>query len=206
MKILYAITRASWGGSQRYLFDIATAAQARGHEVVVAAGEAGELIARLEGAGIRTVVCTIHNKASLGAMLHAKQELRKVFAQEKPDVVHLNSSLVGIGGALAARTTKVPRVIFTDHGWAFKEARSLPQRAAIWLISWATALLVDTVIAVSDAELALTRQMPFVGKKAVRIYNGIDLRHALWLGRSHKRCAFPAGAQDHRHCRRPYEE
>jgi glycosyltransferase involved in cell wall biosynthesis len=124
--------------------------------------------------------------------LNTKREFEKVLREEKPDIAHLNSSLVGIGGTLAARACKIQRVIFTDHGWAFKEARSLPQRLAIWFISWLTILEVDRVIAVSDSELALTKQMPFAAKKTMRIYNGIDLNMQFGTGEI-IRNAFPAG-------------
>lgn len=197
MKILYAVTKSSWGGAQRYVFDMATASKTAGHDVVVAFGGAGQLKDKLEAAGIRTISLPIENKASLGAILHTKKILQNIFLQEKPDVIHLNSSLVGISGALAARSAsrrnKIKKVIFTDHGWAFKEARSLFQKMAIWCVSWLTALLVDRVIAVSDDELRLTRGMPFVGNKAVRIYNGIDANMQFGSGQI-IRDAFPVGA------------
>lgn len=196
MKILYGVTKSSWGGAQRYVFDMATAAQKAGFEVVVACGGEGTLVTKLAEAGVRTITLSIHNEASFSAILNTKREFEKVLSKEKPDILHLNSSLVGIGGALAARSASgrnnIQRVIFTDHGWAFKEARSLPARIAIWLISWATVCLVDRVIAVSDDELVLTRRMPFVGHKAVRIYNGIDLNMQFGTGEI-IRNAFPAG-------------
>lgn len=200
MKILYAITKSNWGGSQRYVFDLATAAHARGMDVVVAHGPAsshstsgeGELAKRLRDADIRTISLPIENRASLSAILAAKRSLEVVFEREQPDIVHLNSSLVGVAGVLAARKTCVPYTLFTDHGWMFKEARSLPVQVITWLISWFTALLADKIIAVSDDELRLTKQMPFVGHKAVRIYNGIDLNMQFGSGEI-IRNAFPRG-------------
>ncbi|HVY72565.1 MAG TPA: glycosyltransferase [Candidatus Paceibacterota bacterium] len=192
MKILYGVTKSRWGGAQRYVYDLATAAKTAGFEVVVACGGNGALVTKLTEAGIRTISLSIYNEASLSAILKTKQEFEKVFEQEKPDVVHLNSSLVGIGGALAARSAHIPKIIFTDHGWAFKEARSFVQKIAIWLVSWMTVLYVDRVIAVSDAELALTQHMPFASKKTLRIYNGIDLNMQFGTGNI-IRSAFPAG-------------
>lgn len=199
MKILYAITKSNWGGSQRYVFDLATAAHARGMDVVVAHGPSsngasgeGELAKRLRDADIRTISLPIENRASLSAILNTKHSLTTVLALEKPDIVHLNSSLIGIAGALAAWKCRTPKVIFTDHGWIFKEARSFPMRVITWIISWVTALLIHTIIVVSDDELRLTQQMPFVGHKAVRIYNGIDLDMQFGSG-DIIRNAFPGG-------------
>jgi len=50
LRILYVITKANWGGAQRYVYDLATAAQAAGHEVRVVSGPAGALTRKLEDA------------------------------------------------------------------------------------------------------------------------------------------------------------
>jgi hypothetical protein len=42
-RILYLITKANWGGAQRYVFDLALASQREGFDVVVAYGTPGEL-------------------------------------------------------------------------------------------------------------------------------------------------------------------
>ncbi len=194
MKILYVITKGNWGGAQRYVFDLAVAAKARGYDVAVAFGEPGKLQPELVQAGIRTIPLPIKNEGSFSAITHAKEVLKKLFEEEKPDIVHLNSSLVGIGGAWAARTCHISNVIFTDHGWVFMEKRSLPMRIALWCISWATTLLVDKIIVVSDYELRLTKRMPFAGRKAVRIYNGLDLHMHFGSG-DIIRQAFPAGVK-----------
>lgn len=192
MKILYGITKSNWGGAQHYVYDIAIAAKAAGFDVAVACGGNGDLVQKLESANIRTISLAIHNEASLSAILSTRREFKKALEQEQPDIVHLNSSLVGIGGALAARACGIKKIIFTDHGWAFKEARSLPARIAIWLVSWMTVLLVDHVIANSDDELRLTNKMPFASQKSIRIYNGIDLNMQFGSG-DIIRNAFPNG-------------
>jgi glycosyltransferase involved in cell wall biosynthesis len=198
MKILYVITKGNWGGAQRYVFDLAVAAKARGYDVAVAFGEPGKLQPELAQAGIRTIPLPIKNEGSFIAIRHAKEILKKLFEEEKPDIVHLNSSLVGISGAWAARSANwrrhAPNVIFTDHGWVFMEKRSIPMRIVLWCISWITTLLVDKIIVVSDYELKLTKRMPFAGKKTVRIYNGLDLHMQFGSG-DIIRQAFPAGVK-----------
>lgn len=193
-KVLYVITKGNWGGAQKYVYDLAVAATAAGYEVAVAFGEPGNLEGKLAEAGIRTIPLPVKNEASLGAILRAKKVLKKLFWEEKPDVVHLNSSLAGISGAWAARECRIQKVIFTDHGWVFMEKRPFPVRIILWVISWFTVLLVDSVIAVSDYELSLTKRMPFAGKKAVRIYNGLDLNMKFGSGEIIRR-AFPLGAK-----------
>ena len=55
MKIVYVITKANWGGAQKYVFDLACASKDAGYEVVVAYGEEGLLIQRLAEVEIRTI-------------------------------------------------------------------------------------------------------------------------------------------------------
>ena len=49
-KILFVITKATWGGAQRYVFDLATHLPPEQFEVMVAYGEKGKLAADLEAA------------------------------------------------------------------------------------------------------------------------------------------------------------
>ncbi|OGC88958.1 hypothetical protein A2419_01195 [Candidatus Adlerbacteria bacterium RIFOXYC1_FULL_48_26] len=194
MKIVYAITKGNWGGAQRYVFDLAIAAKAAGHDVAVAHGGTGSMVEKLTLAGVRTIAIPGLVRDVGGNDWGAYQALKKTIREEKPDVLHLNSSKAGAMGALAGRIVGVQKIIYTSHGWAFREKRSLPARVVIWLISWLTALLSHTVIAVSDSELALAKQMPFCSKKAVRIYNGIDLNMSFGSGEI-IRSAFPAGVK-----------
>src|SRR3989344_3025635 len=107
MKILYIITKASRGGAQKYVYDLATAASKSGHEVVVAYGEPGELVTQLEAAGIRTLLLpTLTRDVGLEREWRAFWLLRSMLRSERPDVVHLNSSKAAGLGAFAARFEK----------------------------------------------------------------------------------------------------
>ncbi|MEK7499083.1 MAG: glycosyltransferase, partial [Patescibacteria group bacterium] len=61
-----------------------------------------------------------------------------------------------------------------------------------YLFSWMTALLAHKIIVVSDYDLRVAKKMPFIGDKAVRIYNGIDLNFPLYLA-DVIRNSFPKG-------------
>ena len=192
-KVLYCITKSNWGGAQRYVFDLAMAAKKEGFEVAVAYGGEGEMAKRLRGAGIRTISIPQLGRDVSVADLGAYRALFRTIKRERPDILHLNSSKAGALGALAGRIARVPKIIFTSHGWAFAEKRGAPVRGAIWLISWFTALCSHKVIAVSDYELHGAQRMPFCARKAVRIYNGINLGMSFGSGAA-IRAAFPAGA------------
>ncbi len=193
-KILFVITKANFGGAQRYVYDLSTSLPKEEFNVAVAFGARGRLAEMLEKAGIKTHdVSSLQRDVSFGADFRSFRELVRLFKTLKPDVVHLNSSKVGGLGSFAARAAGVPNIIFTAHGWPFWERRSGPARAAIWLASWATALLAHRVIVISDYDLRVARKMPFIGHKVIRIYNGIK---PMELGSGEKvRAAFPAGVK-----------
>ena len=190
-KILFVITKSNWGGAQRYVFDLATHLDRKQFEVAVALGGTGELQRTLRAADIRIIpLQSVQRDLSVSADVGGFFSLYRTMHSYKPDVVHLNSSKAGGLGALSARLLGVPRIIFTVHGWPFAEKRNIAWCLFALLGSWATALLSSTVICVSDHDLKIAKRMPFIGHKAVRIYNGIEQNIALGSG-DMIRSAFP---------------
>ena len=177
------ITKSNWGGAQRYVFDLATHLSKGEFEVAVALGGNGLLAQKLREAG--TLIyqsARLERDISFTKDIQSFFELYRLFKKVKPDVVHLNSSKAGGVGALAARFAGVPKIIFTAHGWPFREDRTAFVKTILWLASWLTALLSTKVICVSHYDLAQAQSMPFVSKKAVCIYNGIDVHMPLGDG------------------------
>lgn len=193
-KILLVITKSNWGGAQRYVYDLATHLPGDRFDVVVALGGAGKLQERLRAAHVAVMqLQNIQRDLSVGADLAGFWALFRVIRSYKPDVVHLNSSKAGGLGALAARLLGVRRIVFTAHGWPFTEKRNVLWRSFALLGSWATALLSDSVIAVSKHDLQVGRKLPLCAHKMHLVYNGIE--QDLPLGSGEKiRSAFPAGA------------
>jgi len=174
-KILYVITKAHWGGAQRYVYDLATGLPKEKFDVAVAVGGEGGLKTKLNEEEIRTItIDRLGRDVNILDDIVVFFRLFKLFRKEKPDVVHLNSSKVGGLGALAARFTRVPRIVFTAHGWAFNEVRDVFQQTAIKLLSWITVFLCHRVITVSEYDGKQGRAMPFVSKKITVIHNGVS--------------------------------
>lgn len=172
--ILYVITKASWGGAQRYVLDIASAMRAEGREVAVAYGEPGLLVDKFETAGIRTIaVPALGRDVRIGKDLVAFRALTTLLKQERPRVVHLNSSKAGLVGGLAARKARIEKIIFTAHGWPWNEDRSLPVRVLFRLLAWITVLLSHRTICVSSAMRRDADWMPFASGKLVVVKNAI---------------------------------
>ena len=192
-KVLFIITKATWGGAQRYVFDLATHLPKEQFEVVVAYGEGGKLSKSLADADITTyAVPSLGRDVAVFSDIKSFRKILQGIRKGRPDIVHLNSSKAAALGALAARIAGVKKIIFTVHGWPFGERRTVLSKVLIWMLSWGTALLSHRVICVSDYDLHLAERMPLISRKAIRIYNGITPPH---LGSGEKiRTAFPGGA------------
>ena len=176
-KVLIIITKATWGGAQRYVYDLATHLPRDKYEPIVAFGQAGKLSNDLVTAGIET-----HQLSSLGrdivlvSDIRSFFEIRRIIHEIRPDVVHLNSSKAAALGALTARLLGVEKIIFTVHGWPFKEKRGAFANKLIRMISWFTVALSHAVIVVSKTDLDIGKTFGGgVADKVQYIPIGIEL-------------------------------
>lgn len=174
-KVLFVITKSNFGGAQKYVYDLATGLQKDKFEAVVALGGSGILIQKLHSEKIRVLpIFSLARDVNPWSDITAFFELWRIFRDEKPDVVHLNSAKTGGVGALAGRLAGVPKIIFTAHGWAFNEERPFWQKLIIKFFSWITVTLSHETIAVSEAIKNDTKKWPAVLKKILVIKNGIS--------------------------------
>lgn len=180
-KVLYVITKGNFGGAQRYVFDLATNLPKEDFETVVAFGEGDILEKKLAEKSIRT----IQLKNSQRNINPFKDfllffELIRIYKKEKPDIIHLNSSKIGLLGSLSARLyslypkphTLYPITIFTAHGWAFNDSKFFWQKFLWKFLQWLTVLITNETIAVSK-KTANDMNWPWTKKKIRLIYNGI---------------------------------
>jgi glycosyltransferase involved in cell wall biosynthesis len=174
-KVLILITKSNWGGAQRYVYDLATRLPKDKYFVEVMAGGNGPLITRLQEVGV-----TADGTLPIGRdvnLLHdtlAFFKLWNILRKTKPDILHVNSSKIGGLGALAGRLARVPRIVFTAHGWAFNENRSLTTKAVIAISYWTIIMLSHKTMAVSESMMRQIKYWPFVHRKVTLVYNGID--------------------------------
>lgn len=172
-KVLFLITKATWGGAQQYVYDLATRLP-HGHFVAsLAFGVPGRLSASLGEQAIE-----LQEIPSLGRDIALISDIESFFQiisclkRVRPSVLHLNSSKAAALGAIAARLTGVPRIIFTAHGWPFKEQRGYFSSKMIYFISWLTAILSHRVITVSRTDEQLAKDMWGVADKVEYIALG----------------------------------
>lgn len=178
-KVLIVVTKSNFGGAQRYCLDLARELTKRGIAVAVAHGvpddeKSGKLTSLLVAENIRSIpLPSLGRNMRIIRDIAALHELRTLFAHERPDVVHLNSSKAGGLGAFAARLARVPRIVFTLHGFPGDEARSALTRMLITLATWCTMLLAHITITVSIRDYERMRHMPLLRRKVVLVRNGI---------------------------------
>lgn len=169
------VTLAEVGGAQSYVRDLLPAVSAE-FDVTVAAHGDGPLRAAAAEAG--AVFVPLHNVRRPISLLRdplALIELGRLFRRLRPDIVHLNSSKVGILGRIAAAVTRVPVRIFTAHGWAFKATAG----PAAWLYLWADRAvrpLATMIVCVSENEREKGLQARVcVQQKSIVIRNAVEL-------------------------------
>ena len=174
-KILFVITKSNFGGAQRYVYDIARSLSLDEFEVVVAFGGEGLLKEKLSDANIRTIsVDGLERDINIFNEFRVFSQLMKLYREERPDVVHLNSSKIGGIGAFAGRVVGIKRIIFTAHGWAFNEERPWIERMVIACLSWLTIMLAHMTIAVSKQIKSQMCYFPFTKNRMKVIHNGVD--------------------------------
>ncbi len=187
-KLFFLITKGNWGGAQRYVYDLATAQTIRDQfKVTVVLGQSGQALPlKLEAAGVSTrLIPALGRDVNWGDDWRAFWQIKRLCQQEHPAILHLNSSKAAALGALAARLAGVPKIIFTVHGWPFREARPYWQRQLIKLASWLTTVLATDVVVLGRAEQAAAASWPWVGRRLRLIRHG--LTPPRYLGRQDAR-------------------
>lgn len=173
-KIFYCITKSDWGGAQRYVYDLATSLPKNSYETTVVLGTAGTLSQKLHAVGIRTIILeNLTRDINIWKDFYALLKLIKTFRKEKPDIIHLNSSKMGGLGSVAGKIARVPKIIFTGHGWAFNEDRSELQKKIIYFLHYLTVNLSDKTIAVSEKTREQMSKNKKTAQKTVMIRNGL---------------------------------
>lgn len=171
-KILFLITKSNWGGAQRYVYDLSITLPQDRFKVAVALGGDGPLLKNLQKASIDTVqIPGLQRDISLKKEVQSFKYIWKIIANERPEVLHVNSSKAGGLGAFAGRCLGVPKIVYSAHGWAFNEDRGFLSRLVVGFFHWLTVMLAHQTIAVSNATKAQMK-WPFTQRKITVVHNG----------------------------------
>jgi glycosyltransferase involved in cell wall biosynthesis len=185
MKILYLITQAEMGGAQKYVLELSSTLQKKGYETLVAS-EKNELFKKkLSENGVKFIALK-NIQRSINPISDIKTffEIYNLIKKEKPDIIHTNSSKMGIFGAFAGKLTNTKKIVFTAHGWVFNETLPLWKKYIYIFLSWFSALFLDDIICVSsfDKKMALKYGVGSE-KKLFVINNGIDPEKTIFFSK-----------------------
>ena len=199
-RVLLVITLAELGGAQKYVRDL-TDAFKKEYEITIAANAEDTAIHEwAKKQKVKTVILEhLDQNLWLGFLptLNDFKTFLDLFSLARVnhyDIVHLNSSKIGLLGALAAKFAGVPKVVFTAHGWVFNEPPSInrPQtRNKKWLwvaVSKVAAYFQDNLICVSDFDFdQALRYRIAPPRKILTIYNGLDTKKVRFASRDRAR-------------------
>jgi glycosyltransferase involved in cell wall biosynthesis len=165
MRIAHVVFSLKVGGQERLILNLSRALMERGHEVmVVCLSEGGAL--RREFGPIR-IIDTIRS-GGFEPTLFAR--LARVFASERPDVVHTHNPGPLIYAAPAARAVLVRRVVHTKHG-----ANAVYTRRSLAMARVASRLL-TAFVPVSAETAQVARKLERVPDRLLHVIpNGIPL-------------------------------
>ena len=190
LKILFVITQGVWGGSQRYVLDMAKELSKK-HSVTVAIGEIhGSKDLQNQLASLKDTINVIqlkHLQRSISPIHDtlALFELQHLYKKIQPDIIHLNSTKAGLLGSLCAHIQKkfrrtnqssFPKVIYTVHGWIFLEPLPKFSKKLFTSLEQKTAHLKDAFIVLSEEEKKIGQQILHIDDSKIKtIPLGISL-------------------------------
>ncbi len=173
-KILFLITKSNWGGAQKYVFDLATGLPRDLFEIKVALGGNGLLKQKLQEHGVDVIqIPSLIRDINIFSDLKVLLEIVQIIKNEKPDILHVNSSKISGLGSFAGRILNVKKTVFTAHGWAFNENRSGIAKLIIKTAYLLTLWFADETICVSKKLTEQIKGWPINKKKLHIIHNGI---------------------------------
>jgi glycosyltransferase involved in cell wall biosynthesis len=191
-KIFYLVTQSEFGGAQKYVFELSKKAKEEGAKVIVATGLPGnerwlEKLARKH----KIKIITLQNLKRFNPLknLFAIYELKIILKKEKPDILHLNSSMSGFIGSIAGRLARVKKIIYTTHGLILNEPNlAWPVKLFYWLCEWIGNKLTHQIITVSnfDKKSILSYRLA-PEKKITTIHNGLDRDQLLFFDKNEAR-------------------
>ena len=186
MKIVHIITRLILGGAQENTIITCKVLAQRGHDVTLITGPAlgpeGELFNQAKGQGYKVMIIDRLRRAinPFNDTITYFQ-IKKLFQQLQPDIVHTHSAKAGILGRFAGSNLKgkwaknLPAVVHTIHGLAFHPYQSEALNKFYIAIEKSAAKRTDFFVSVADA---MTAQATTVGigspEQYVTAYSAID--------------------------------
>lgn len=129
-----------------------------GHEVVGVCAE-GDLVDSIRADGFRVETAPLVRSMDPLQNLRSGIALRKLFAREKFDLVHVHTPAAAFVGRLAAACAGVPRIAYTAHGFYFHEHMPTPKRQAHIAAEWIAGRATHTLFTQCEEDAETARRL-----------------------------------------------
>lgn len=107
--------------------------------------------------------------------IKAYKQLMKLLNEEKYDVIHCNSPVGGVLGRICGRKAKVPKIIYTAHGFHFyKGAPLINQTLFKWAEMW-MAHYTDAIITINNEDYHTAQKFKLRGHGKVYYISGVGV-------------------------------
>jgi glycosyltransferase involved in cell wall biosynthesis len=149
---------------------------AAGYEVIGVSAP-GPWMDRLDALGVRHV--PLHHATRSWAPsedVKALAELRRVFRDLRPEIVHTHNPKPGVYGRIAARLARVPVVVNTVHGVYALPDDPLAKRLPVYALERLAAACSDAELVQGPEDIETLASIGIPRRKLVHLGNGIDLR------------------------------
>lgn len=175
LRIVQVITRYVRGGAQQVVQRLLDRLPADAFEQKLVCGPeaapAGAIV-------VPELVREIRPRSDAAALVR----LTRIFAKERPEVVHAHTYKAGVLASMAGRIAGTPAVVFTPHGHIFSRGANIPGVPGglkLEVLRWVTRIAqgcADRITALSDLDLEqqVRLRLSAASKYAV-VRNGIDV-------------------------------
>ena len=159
---------------RHFLLPLMESLRAEGHEVIGVCTE-GPLLEPVRAAGFRVEPVKIARSFNLLRHIDAYRKLKALFQRERFDIVHVHTPVAALVGRLAARAAKVPKIVYTAHGFYFHEGMSWPKRAIFIGLEWLAGRVTDVLFTQAKEDANTARRLGLIrGPNIEAIGNGVD--------------------------------
>lgn len=158
-----------------FLLPLMEAERAAGHEVVGACAP-GPWLKEVEARGFRTIPLPIERNLNLVRHRRAYRALVERLRAERFDLVHVHTPIAALIGRLAAKRARVPRIVYTAHGFYFHEHMAAHKRLAFLGLEWLGGRATDVLFTQAEEDAETARRFGLCkGGVIEAIGNGVDI-------------------------------
>ncbi len=157
-----------------FILPLMEAERAAGHEVIGVCAE-GPWLKEIAARDFRTITVPFERNLNLLSHARAYRTLKRLFRVERFDLVHVHTPIAGLIGRLAARRARVPRIVYTAHGFYFHERMPGWKRWPVIGLEWFGGRATDVLFTQAEEDAEAARRYGLCKGGVIQaIGNGVD--------------------------------